>query len=350
MEELESLEVAYYSQGVPASLGALTLLALVFDRVHFPAIHLPGPDFDEEALKAEYDRLMKIGPRRNHDWELLNYMGFALERKHLNDFCVFSGVPEIGGGQEPETHEIAVELERLIYGPPREDFIPAWSSGHAKELPDGNCICYPGWINYPANALVYAAKHGLPFINDDPDLPVPSLGSQEHRKNNARILSIIMAIECVKLTLPRVPVLMPAQLAEFREQVRPHVRPFRRGMLEAAKELNAAIESGASDEDVQIAAEFIAKTHVVPRIEELRDALSHAAPSWKKTVAEMGVAIGSLVPTFANIDPRAGTSFGLAALAGVMLKREVTTQMKRADLRRSPHYYLLRLEEAPGSP
>ena len=343
-ESSELLEAVYYSQGVPGSLEALNVLALVFDRIHFPAVHLPPVGFDEEAVRVEFKRLVEIAGETRHPrhQELIHYVGFAFQRKHVDDYCIFPGEP--GGSQEPETQDVAVQLEEAIYGPPPKDFHPAWETECYMGLPGGTCITYPGWINYPANALVYAGKRGLPIVNDDPALPFPSLGN-EHFKHDARLLSAIMALECVRLALPAVPVLRPVHLAEFRAQARQFVRPFRMAMLEAAGELSAAIDSGATNDDVRRAAELKAKTVVGPRLDQLRRDMAAAAPPWRKTIADLAFVSPTLAMECSHFKPEAAAAFALATVCAVLLKRDVETGAKRDQLRRSPYYYLLRLQE-----
>jgi len=143
-------------------------------------------------------------------------------------------------------------LEELIFGPPPPGFTPTPPMGFAKGLPGEKeaGVNGPSWISYPANALVYSVKNELLLLNDNPMLPVPALGNVSP-ENNAKMLSVILAIESVKMVLPKLKALTPQEIMEFREQTREYVRPFRLGMLRLSKDLNSAIRSDMDLGEVQ---------------------------------------------------------------------------------------------------
>src|SRR5438309_10531402 len=161
LDKAQSLEVVYYGSPVPISATSLTFLALVFDRIHFPNVYLPRKGFDLDAVKAERDRIQSLGV---HDYDtavLLSVMRFLEISSQLKEVCYFTGEHgQVFGGVDKGAAEIVNVLDELMFGPPRPDFIPMHTPGYHKGLPGGEkYIDYPGPLYYPANALIYAARH-----------------------------------------------------------------------------------------------------------------------------------------------------------------------------------------------
>jgi len=80
---LDSLDAVYYSQQVPASAEALTLLAFIFDRIYFPGVYMPDVELDEQGVRKEIQRIAGRGIRSLEDYQMLECMDFALEFDHL---------------------------------------------------------------------------------------------------------------------------------------------------------------------------------------------------------------------------------------------------------------------------
>ena len=53
-------EAVYYAATAPNSMQALTLLALVFDRVIFPSVYITADGIDLEATERERERVSKL--------------------------------------------------------------------------------------------------------------------------------------------------------------------------------------------------------------------------------------------------------------------------------------------------
>ena len=173
-------------------------------------------------------------------------MIYAVNAKYLKDFCVFTGRFASFEQFQEGAGELAHELEELIFGPPPKDFFPTVNLRFSKGLPgdDRAGINGPGWMVYPANALLYAANTGSVLVNDDPSFPVPGVGGARY-KGHAKALATVLALESVRLVLPSLKALSFEQLAEFREATAGCVRPFRRSMLRLSKDLNALLVSDA---------------------------------------------------------------------------------------------------------
>jgi len=236
-------EAVYYAAPAPNSMQVLTLLALVFDRVIFPSVYIAADGIDLEATEREYERVSKLRhPGDENTQQMLNLMVCAMNARHLKDFCRFTG--ELGSlaDKEPDAGMLTHDLETLIYDPPPENFSRETTLSLSKGLPgnDSACIATPSWLSYPAHALLYAARTGTVLVNDNPHLPVLSVGKPDIR-SNAKQLATILALESVRLVLPPMRTLSAPELAEFREETKQLMQPFRRAMVKLSKDLQAAI-------------------------------------------------------------------------------------------------------------
>jgi len=340
------LEAVYYSQPVPRR-GVLSTLGLVFDKIYFPGVYMPPSGFDEKALIAEIQRISALNlPHYNH---LLECMGFALQHEHVSDLCIFPGKP--GGFEifEPGVYEVVDQLELMVFGPRPQGFIPDRSGPWIKGLrgsPDQQefQISTPDSITYPANALLFAARNGLPLINDVEDLPVPGLPGDA--KSNAKLLATILTMESIRLVLPRLAPLEPKALRDFREELAPHLKPFRVAMLRLAKDLNGSIEAGATLVDVQKQAKFLVQTDVYPRLAELEAIVKNPTKHWSRRAVDIAKAVPELALNFSTMPAKLAIAKFLATAAGVladMRDSEISTQ---DQLTRSGLYYLLKLRDA----
>jgi hypothetical protein len=345
---LESFDAVYYAQQVPISAESLTILGLVFDRLIFPGVYLPTSSFDEEALKREIKRINSLGiPLSIEDVQMLNCMEFALHVKYVRDFCIFTGNPGMMGTVEKEAYPLMMALEQLIFGPPPPGFIPTPSLGFCKGFDFSDNVVEhqvngPSALSYPANALVYATKHQIPLVNDSP-LPVPGIPAAP--KDNAKLLATILAIESVKLVLPKLKPLMPKELQEFRAETAEYVKPFRVAMLRLAKELNAALTSDARLEDVRRQAQFLVETSVYPQLHDLEAVLNDPGKPWYKRAVDLAKAAPELATNFATMPKGIALAKLLGAIAKVLADVRDEQLDKENRLSRSGIYYLLKLRK-----
>src|SRR5439155_25421575 len=79
------------------------------------------------------------------------------------------------------------------------------------------------------------------------------------------------AIECTKLALPPMPILMPEHLMEFRAENATALKTFRRSMLQYAGDLNDKIKD-VSPADFERTTNFFIETEIVPVMDALRSA------------------------------------------------------------------------------
>ncbi len=340
------LEAVYYSQQVPWHYAPLTFLSLVFDKIYFPGVYLPENGYDEKELIKEIDRIRSIKPSKVDDIRMINCMILTLELKHISDFCVFTGEKNQPFGKlEDGANELTWALEELIYGPPPPNFHPIIETGFTKGLPGGEeAIHAPGWITYPANALIYSAKNNIPLVNDVPSLPVPALGNQSP-ENNGKLLSIILAIESVKLILPKIPVLTPVQISEFRSETSKHVKSFRLAMLSLSKELNSMLSSDMEMKDIQAKAKFLAETTVYPQLEELKDFIESPKRPWTSRAIDFIKATPQLVSSFFTLPTNIAVANVLAKFVDVLSDIRNESIDKNQVMKRSNMYYLLKIQD-----
>jgi hypothetical protein len=345
---LDSFDAVYYSQQVPSSAEALTILGLVFDRLIFPGVYLPTSPFDEEALKKEIDRITSLKMRMSiDDLQMLNCMVFALHVKYVRDFCIFTGDPGMMGHVEREAAPLMMSLEELVFGPPPPGFIPTPSLGFCKDFHfSDNVIEHqvnaPSSLAYPANALVYAAKNQIPLINDSA-LPVPGIPTTP--KDNAKLLATILAIESVKIALPRLKTLTPQELQEFRAETAGYVKPFRVAMLRLAKDLNAVLTSDMRSEDIQKHASFLVETNVYPQLHDLEAMLNDPGKPWYKRVVDLAKAAPELVTNFATMPSGIAFAKLLGKIANTLADVRDEQLDKEGRLVRSGIYYLLKVRQ-----
>lgn len=339
------INAVFYSEPVPPSLRTLTLLALVFDRVYFPGVYIPSSGLDENATKAEIQRISSLGTKDQYDAQLLNCMVYALNARHLADSCDFTGEYGGAGKLEDATEQLTKEFEELYFGPPREDFVPVYRMGFAKSLPGDEraAINGPSWLSYPPNALLFASSRGLVLVNDDPSLPVPGIGGTS-LKSDAQVLATIMAFESIRLVLPNLNALSFEEIAEFREQTKEIVKPFRLAMLSMSKELNSAILSDASLSDVHREAKFLAETTVLPKVEELRRIIEEPARPWYRRVVDVTKRLPELVGNFATMPNTLATAKVLAALAEIFADLRDEQLEKQGLVKCGAYHYLLKIE------
>jgi hypothetical protein len=340
-----TLEAVYYGSPIPRNLSSLTLLGLVFDRIHFPNVHLPIDGYDVDAVAKEAARIEGLGLRDYNSALVVGALRALPHVRHMNEFCLFSGGPSqvFGGVEDKELGPLVKALDEDIFGPPKEGFFPVFETGSHKGLPGGEAaLDYPGMLHYPANAIVYSAKMGIPLVNDNPSLPVPGLGGVE-AKHNAKLLASILALECVSFALPTVRPMSPEQLVEARLQLRPQLQPFRTAVMKLTKDLNAAISADADMGEISKAASFLVQTDIAPALAELSSTLSKPTAGWMTRGFEFAKQVPELASAFASMPTSLATAKAIAALGGVFV--DLHDKSSRREAARSGLYYLLRLRE-----
>lgn len=344
--ELDFFEAVYYSAPVPNSLAALTMLSFVFDRIHFPAVYVPTKGvIDLAETRKERLRLTQLAMNDVGTGHLIGALWAAENIEYLGDFCKFSGNPGFEN-VDPGTHPLALDLEELIFGPRAEGVIPIQQGNSVKGLPGQDSILsqvsLPFWSDYCANALIYSARNQMPLIADDPRIPVPALPSSP--KNDTKLLSTILTIECVKLVLPKIKPLEPQELRDFRSETAKYVKPFRLSMLKMSKELNAAISSDMQMREVQAASKSLVESTVYPELCELEKIIHDPAKPWYRRVVDVAMLSPEICTNFSSLPTGLALAKTLCKMIGTLADLRDEQLEKDKKLSRTGLHFLLDLK------
>jgi hypothetical protein len=345
LDKALKLEAVYYSAPVPRDLATLTVLGAVFDKVYFPGVYLPTGGYDQQALDAEILRIEEV--HREHLTRNPNLPGilrFVQHAKVLEGFCVFTAPARLDPFQRDVPGEMVKDLYTAIHGPLKPGWEPEFQTNVVKAMPGGKeNVRIPGDYHYLAGALLHSAQTGIPLLNDMPGLPVP-LVSELAATNNAQHLSAMLSIACVKLALPALPLLRPEDLMEFRADNTAPLRAFRSGMLKYAADLNREVGKHPAD-DLAAATKFFVDTGIVPALEELRSKMNAPARPWYKRAIDFGRVVPDLEPAFYTMDPKLIIASILSKCLPQFFTELTAIGEKHETLKRSPLYYLLRLQK-----
>jgi hypothetical protein len=343
LEEALKLETVYYSGPVPRDLATLTVLGTVFDKVYFPGVHLPTSGFDQAELDKEIARIIEVSrDNRTRNANLVCILSFIRHAKTLESFCVFTGDGRFHKDDDIPPRMVD-DLYQAIHGPHPEGWQPAFSNNFIKAMPGSEeVVLYPGDYHYLAGALLHTAKTGIPLLNDTPGLPVP-MTSDGANGNKAKQLSAMLAIECVRLALPELPLLWPEDLMEFRADNSAALRSFRRSMLRYAGDLNGKI-ANVPPAEIQAATKFFVDTEIVPALDELRAKINAPARPWYKRAVDFGRVVPKLIPSFFTMNPAAMIGAVLTNYAPQFFTELSAVGEKKESLKKSGLYYLLQLE------
>jgi len=345
-----ALEAVYYGSPIPRGKSQLTALGLLFDRIHFPNVSLPADGVDFAALRKEIQRIEAHKLKDYSTQMLLAIMRMLEHVKDLQEFCKFTGNfgSIFAAEPNPEANKLVSALEDQIFGPPPAGVLRSYMPASHKGI-DGIdrelSITYSNALHYPANAIVYAAQNQLPLVNDS-SLPVPALGGVSY-KNNAKVLTSVLAMECLSLVMPTVPPLMPLQICQLREELKDTVQPFRAALARLAGRLNDGITEDASHEELLRLAQFLVATEVQPLLVELKYGVDVATKSFTAKTFDMVKHIPSVAGAFASMDPSMAIAHALAAVGGILSDHQ--SGSSKASPAKSPMYFLLRLEQIAGT-
>ncbi len=343
--DIPSLEVVYYPKPIPSGPVSLTFMGLIFDKIHFPRVYFPHDNYDLNEVIKEAERLEKLERIDYNTAVLIGSLRFLPIANQLREFCYFTGKEsEAFGDDEKGTDEIIKALDEELFGPPKKNFIPIYEKNYVKGLPGNeSSIHYPGSLQYPANALIYSAKHDIPLINDDPHMPVPARGG-DSPKNNSKLLATILAMECASFVLPKLKPLNPQEILEMRHELSDYLVPFRLSVLRLAGELNKAITTEGKSEDVIQAAKFLVETEVQPSLIELQNIINAPSKKWYYRAFDAAKQVPELATAYATMPPNLAIAKTLTAIGNILV--DIHAEQAENEAKRSGMYYLLKLKEA----
>lgn len=340
MNNIERLECVYYPGPVPSDGAVLTVLCLVFDKIHFPGVSLPKGDYDKELLRQEIARLVALADSRHGTNQLIGILKFLEYRLPLDGILEYPSASDsiFGGGKDGKENG---KLARAIYDvnfPPRENFEPMFDTASTKRLPESEEeVTFAGDFYYQAGAITYSAQHHIPLLDDGSGLALPF---RARYKDNAQSLATMLAVENMGFVLPDLPLLTTQELVDFRMENVKELQNFRASMLRYAKILNAQISEDPSIEELNRKTRFFIETEINPALHDLnRDLLNPNRP-WYKRMSD-GVRITSSVVAGVLTGGLVGQSAAEGIRSAILSELEGKGD-KQETAKRNGLYYLLK--------
>lgn len=353
MDNIERLECVYYPGPIPANSAVLTVLCVLFDKIHFPNVYLPMGGYDKEALRKEIERLEGVleEDRKRSSYQsyqtgqLIGQLKFLEYRLPLDGILEFPtpGDAIFGGGNGSKRPD--GKLARAIYDanyPPRKNFEPMFDTSSLKGLPGGEeSIIHAGDFFYQAGAIQYSAEKQIPLIDDGTrDQFGLALPFKAQHKDNAPALATLLAVESLGLVLPDLPPMTCEELVDFRFENEKELRNFRASMLRFATSLNQQLPDNPSVEELNSKVKFIVDTEVAPALHDLKRDLDNPNRPWQKRIADVGRIASAVTVGWLSGGPIAPTA--AAALTNAVLSDLEGRGDRQEAVKRNGLYYLLK--------
>jgi hypothetical protein len=266
-----SFDIVYYSFPVPTNPLTVSLLGILFDKVLLPGVYLPSSP-DKKLIAERFNFLVKhYDPQddMSAQREMLGTLQFVHNYySELSDIFIPTGKSGCMGTLENETQPVVMQLEELIYGPPRPNFTPTPNLGFNQPAGDDQ-INAPSWISYPANAFVYSKKKNLPLLSDSTFFPFPNNVVALPEQDAKALASYLMAAS-FSLILPRIRPLKAEEILEIREKMKNDISVFKAAMLSGVNEYINLLGDSPTQEQLERQAKFIAQAYIYPKVEQLR--------------------------------------------------------------------------------
>lgn len=333
-----NLETVYYSAPIPHNAMVLTSLALVFDRIYFPNVYLPEDGYDPEEVRREAQRLEALKDATYETGVLIGSLRILPHLSHLREFCDFTGKNgQIFGGDLDQVKNLRADLNLKLFGPYPEGWQPVFVNGCHKGLPGGGYVDFPDTLSYLANAIAFAGHRGIPIVNDT-NLPVLS---PDALSINPQVLASVLALKCIELALPNVPVLTPASMVAARNELAPQLRAFRASVARLAGMLNAMLGSDADAAEIQKKAEFLVRTEVAATLSDLEAEVNKPKILTLENLAfaASGVTSTVVAASTSNIPIAIATALGSLGALGIKIRKN------QSEPQRSGLYYLLKARQ-----
>jgi hypothetical protein len=138
------------------------------------------------------------------------------------------------------------------------------------------------------------------------------------------------------------PLTAAADVQELRERTRSDVQPFRQAILKFTRDVNTAIRSDSSMDDVVAAARFVATTQVQPALEDLRKKLHDPARHWTQRLIDVAGPAALLLSGSSQFPDMIAKVLG--ALLIPLGTEAVAQRAKKQELKRSGIHFLLKLQ------
>lgn len=288
------METTFYSNPVPTNPYTVTMLSIIFDKVYLPGVYLPYRTVEKNILRERFMEVLAVDRERGRTPEssiMLTTLQFLHNYQELEEIFLGTGKQGHMGILEPETEQVAKDLEIAIYGPPPPNFTPTISGGQNFEV-GADQINTPSWITYPANAYVWANKNNKSLITDNQEFPMPH--SMPHEAN-AELLAGYLAMSSFSLILPKIRPLNAQEILEVRDKMKDDIVDFRTAMLSLTGKYRELVGENPSLDKLKKEAEFLADTIVRPKIVSLNKRIETPGEILKSELIDLTIQAPSIL-------------------------------------------------------
>ncbi len=319
------------------------MLGIVFDKVHFPGVHLPRSGYDPIELEKEIRRLEGLGDERYETRLLIGMLKSLNVLPELEKFCTFEENADAAHHREFDPGNSVHEIYDAIHGPRPEGWEPIFDTTSFKGIPGSEeTVIYPGAYHYLGGAMMKSSATGIPLVNDDRSIVLPGMKAASP-KGNIKALTTLLAIESARVVLPEVSAMTPGQLVDFRAQNEENLQVFRGGMLKYAAKLDGMIKDGDT-ENIGERTELLVATEILPALNELRADIQKSNRPWSVRAADAAAIGGAITAGFIGSGIAGAAVGALAKIADVAAKELQATHDANDRRRTNGLYYLLEVE------
>lgn len=347
----EELVGVYYSSPWLPDWPRLAAMVLTFDRIQSPHTFLPFEQYDPSYTFEEFIRIkdrLRSGEATlsNEDDQIrvnmLRAATYAPLFKGIWEYnCESPSALYKAGGLS----DVADQLELATRGPREPGWLPRFTVGlnfHVGDdgVPLGNV---PGRYYYAAGSLLYATKHGLPLIHDDPDWIATLPGDPSVTPLKTEDLAHQLMLRSIEACVPRLHDIGPKEILDLRSGTRDLVRPFRTEMRKLAYQLRLRLAGADQIVDIQNEVNEHIAYVVTPLVQDLRRQLSEPSKPWYRWIRDPL----ETAATFAIVSSPLTNPVVTACLFGAwrLTMDGADAEKKRDGFRANPMYYLVRAED-----
>ena len=259
----------YYPDSIIRDPKAMATFCLFFDEIHLisPSDDSKDPTNTYKKLPDKFYINVFGNPSEEETKKALEFYKFVLDNKSLLKEIVFY-----------ESHLLAAGatkiMEKLLGGKLTTDELLEFISGETPEIKATRKFNeeYP---NIQSDIVFKAASSSLKLakdndwilIGDDPDVPIPVFSKKE---KTVKLLTSILAEECIKVAMPQCVSMTPDEILEARAKLKDQLIPFRMTMQKLSSRLKQSVQDNVAYDDIKREAQFIAESEVEPAIFELK--------------------------------------------------------------------------------
>lgn len=258
----------YYPNCFIENQVSLATFALFFDELHFVTVSdmATDPTGYLKRLPASININVIGKPSKEELERTKNFYQFALNNQELLGEILFYHPHLLDSSVKSISH-------KLLSGQLTQDELLDFFSGNTseqklfKEFTDKYPEIKDDFVlRSSPTAMKLADENDWILIGDNPEMPVPYLSNT----NSVRVLTSILAEECIKISLPQTISLNANDILTARDKLKDQLIPFRMAMQKLSSSLKNAIKDEKDINKIKAEAQFIAESQVEPAIYELK--------------------------------------------------------------------------------